>query len=247
MVAEARSVFTFGSRETYFSKRCKLTSSWGGEDFSTVRSIKVTLMYCSSATIDYLSEQSRVDKKTAVIYFYWDYQSQQQQTATKFIASLLRQLLCFLPTLPPAMKKFYEQRSSKRSSPESGDFEQLMVLFFEVCKQHFETIFIALDALDECSEEALAAVVAFFDECSSMTCFKIVATSRPNPAPLQSLFESSDIPKVEVEADDSDVKNFLQSEMNKDTLKRINAALKSVIVNTVGKGTEGMYYPIHSI
>jgi hypothetical protein len=154
------------------------------------------------------------------------------------MASLLRQLLCYLPDLPPVVKVFYEQRSSKRPGPESEDFEQLTILFLEICQQYFKTVFVALDALDECSEEALATVVAFFKKCSSMSCFKIVATSRPNPAPLQSLFQSRQIPKVEIEADDSDVKNFLQGRM--DTIAYIKPELKAAIVNTVGKGTAGM-------
>jgi hypothetical protein len=194
--------------------------------------------YGSSAAIDFLSERFRDDKKTPVIYFYWDYQSERQQTGTKFMANLLKQLLCFLPALPPSIKTFHDGRSHKRPNPETEDFEQLTVLFFEICQQHFETVFIALDALDECSEDALATVVAFFEKCSSMACFKIIATSRPNPAPLQSLFKSGQIPKVEIAADDSDVKNFLQNRM--ETMAYIKPELKAAIVNTVGKGTEGM-------
>jgi hypothetical protein len=200
-------------------------------------------MYIRSVTIDYLSERFKDDKSSAVVYFYWNYQSQQEQTATKFIATLLKQLLCFIPYLPPMMKSFYEQIEAKRPNPESGDFDQLNTLFFEISKLHFKTVFIALDALDECSEEALTAVLPFFNQCSSSASFKIVATSRPSPASLQRLFSPShQISCVEIEAHDSDVQNWIENQLA--TILDFDLELKAAIARKVGSGIAGMHCPL---
>lgn len=195
----------------------------------------------SSTIIDYIAERFEDDKSTKVVYFYWNHQSQQQQTATKFMATLLKQLLIFIPFLPPTMKAFYESTSSFRPRPESKDLEQVTTLFFEICKQHLKTVFIALDALDECSQEALTTVLAFFNKCSSSGCFKIIATSRPNPASLQSLFKSNHghISCIEIEADNSDVKNFLENRLA--PIIDFDSFLKTTIVNKAGSGIEGMH------
>jgi hypothetical protein len=132
------------------------------------------------------------------------------------------------------MKTFYEKTLIRRPSPESQDLSHLTELFFQIRHQNFKTVFIAVDALDEIAEHTLTDVLSFFEKCSSTQSIKVIATSRPNHSQLQS-FQTRPKPCQAIAADDSGVRNFLETYT--DAIPSLSLAMKQAIVNQVGVGT----------
>ncbi|KAF2180392.1 hypothetical protein K469DRAFT_278267 [Zopfia rhizophila CBS 207.26] len=104
--------------------------------------------YISSVIIDHLEDLAG-RKNNPVLYFYFDYREQSEQTPFKILQTLLRQLLStysHVPSEASSEAAELQQRILKKQG--LPGWQDLKTLFIDLCG--LSEVFIILDALDEC-------------------------------------------------------------------------------------------------
>jgi hypothetical protein len=99
---------------------------------------------------DLLQTRQPTKSRTAIAYYYFNFQSKAEQQFVNLLRSIILQLSCQCPNLPTSVTKLSEEDASTFSN------ERLIVVLNEVA-ENFRELYIVIDALDECdqSEEVL--------------------------------------------------------------------------------------------
>ena len=152
--------------------------------------------------VDHL-KRTYTDAKVGIAFVYCSYKDP-DQTPENLIASLLRQFVQRLPSLPEQIEKMYKQHNKEKTRPSLAEYVQLL----HKVSRMFSQAFLLVDALDECKEEdgARDRLLAALRELS--TSFRLVVTSRWIPA-IESEF--SEALKLEICADSEDVARYVSS------------------------------------
>jgi len=98
-----------------------------------------------SLVVEHLSAQYELSEKTGVTFLYCNYK-ESREPAT-YIRLALKQLCRRMEDLPAELLKLYKRHFKNDSEP---NLEELRTLFIAVSQQ-FDCVFLAVDALDECS------------------------------------------------------------------------------------------------
>ena len=103
--------------------------------------------------VDHLSLQTndRNRKKVAVLHFYFDYAERKAQNTEDFLRSLLKQVVYQLGDIPAIVEKAYDQWVTHGMSAEPERTSMFTLL--ENCFAKFTTVFVLIDAFDECNEK----------------------------------------------------------------------------------------------
>ena len=127
-----------------------------------------------STIVEHFLHVCAITSDIAVLYFFFDFNDTEKQQHESMMRSLLSQLAIHFVNLPPALETLYSFCMEGGRKP---SFEALKKTFHEMTTA-FRTIFIVLDALDECKERP--ELLADMEELSSWedTKLRILATSR---------------------------------------------------------------------
>jgi AcrR family transcriptional regulator len=176
--------------------------------------------------------------KVAIAYFYFDYRDRDQQSPEIVVATLLRQLLSYDPSLPKLITDLYRKYQNQQKR---APLEELEGVFRDLCKA-FQSVYVVIDALDECDEKRYRR--RFLQFLTSMRSYasssiRFLVTSRPHIADISTTF-SSEIP-IMLEANDSDVRKYLEKRIEVDgDPEIIDKTFRKTIVEVVAKGAQGM-------
>jgi hypothetical protein len=198
----------------------------------------IWLIY-SSLVVDKLLPQTnnRNTLKTAVLFFYFDYNDPSARTADAVVSALLKQLVYQLDSLPKQLESSYDQcLNNGLSKPEMDTLTDMLVAF----SSQFSKIFIVIDAYDECLEEERELLNPCLQRFSQSG-INLFLTARPHPWSLDSLAER--LPAVEfleIKAEDDDVKIYVMEVLERNPqAKGLHRDLKKKIVEHISIGTEG--------
>ena len=129
----------------------------------------------SSLVIDTLCRQPR-GQNIAVLSFYCDYQARKEQSATKIIGSLLRQVVAAVTRVPDEIRDAFEE--SKQRGGKRLRLSDMLKLFVSVISSM--KAYICVDAVDELlpqnRSEFLRALRQVVEEASNVRLF---LTGRP--------------------------------------------------------------------
>lgn len=177
-----------------------------------------------SLAIDYLE----VRGNAKILYMYFDYKTQQDQTAINVAKCLLKQLLC-QSRLSPELENLYEN-SIRNHQPPS----------IEAIKEHVKnysknnTIYIVVDALDECNEDHQNTLLSLFTELQGFSS-RLLISFRPHLRHIQTQLFDSRIFKIL--ANDGDLRNYTLSRLEK--VKNKNPILQHRCLNLI-EAVQGM-------
>lgn len=193
--------------------------------------------YISSVVIDHLHEFA-ASQNSIVLFMYFDYKLQSEQTPLKFIQTILRQLLSSFSKVPPEAEKLYQTVCQNRK--DLPGWAELKAIFFDLCDQSRE-VFIVLDALDECDKEANRGPVVEFINDVKKSKAKLLVTSRPYPADIDELLGLCS--QILIEASENDIRAYILDRISRSTqiAKLIDATLKEDIVKSVTLKSQGMF------
>jgi hypothetical protein len=188
-----------------------------------------------SVVIDDLLEVSQVAERR-VLYFYFDYKKQGVQTPFMVLQTLLHQLLSTYSSIPPEATKLAEDLAKCRGLPSWID---LMALFISLCNSR-SSIFIVLDALDECDAAANRRPILELIEGLKSSKVQVLITSRPYPPDVNRVL--GDCPQVLVEASDKDIEDYVLGQIESDIEMKemLDDSLKRVIVKRILEKSQGM-------
>jgi hypothetical protein len=166
-------------------------------------------------------------------YIYLSYDGWDEQDISNIALRLLHQLLLRLEVLPSKITQKYDELQPRGQIPGS----ESLLDFLLNCSESFPSIYIVIDALDECNEMQLASIVSMIVQLSAIQKFKIFATSRHHPSPVQSLFARGIT--VEIDSRNHDIEDFLDVRLN--GVKRMTLALKTKIMARLLKDQKQRY------
>ena len=125
----------------------------------------------SSLVIDTLCRQAR-GQNIAVLSFYCDYQTRKDQSATKIIGSLLRQVVATATRVPDEIHDAFEE--SKQRGGKHLRLSDMLKLFVSIISS-MERVYICVDAVDELlpqnRSEFLRALEQVVEEASNARLF----------------------------------------------------------------------------
>lgn len=188
-----------------------------------------------SVAIDHLQVfTARNDQ--AVLYFYFDYKLQSEQTPLRFIQTLLHQLLSTFSQVPPEALGLYQAVTKRKELP---GWKELTSIFLTICNQSRD-VFIVLDALDECDRVDNRGPIIDFIKDIKKSKARFMVTSRPYPADIDELLGRCT--QILIEASDSDIRAYILDRIDRtpQVSRIIDTGLRDMIVESVASKSHGM-------
>jgi hypothetical protein len=168
--------------------------------------------------------------------YYLSYDGWDEQDISNIALRLLHQLLVRLEVLPVRISRKYDELHPRGQIPGS----ECLLDFLLNCSELFPSIYIVLDALDECNETRLPSIVSMIVQLSAIRKFKIFATSRHHPSAVQSLFARGIT--VEIGSRNHDIEDFLDVRLRE--VKGMTLALKTKITARLLKEQKPTYVAV---
>jgi Heterokaryon incompatibility protein (HET) len=162
----------------------------------------------ASSVIDHLLKLQNT--AVGLAYIYCNYNRQADQTIIKLLAAILKQLLQCRPSLMelPAITLMYEQHSGRNSKP---SLQEVISALGTVVKK-FSTVYIVVDALDECSDRdgTRGHLLSRLRDLQRETDLRLMFTSRFD-ANIENEFKSVIIQPIR--ATDEDVRRLITGQI----------------------------------
>jgi hypothetical protein len=187
----------------------------------------------SSLVIDYI-KRSSIQKGCPVIYFYFQFDVADLQTAENVTASLLSQLITSLHELPSSCSDLYKNFENGDARPDSESLAQTLLQSLD----GMSTAYIILDALDETDEKTARYQIFRLVERLLKSQSRVLITTRI-PGFDELLKETT---PVDIEAAELDIRAFLECEMNKNRQFKpiLDDQLREEIINSISVKSKGM-------
>lgn len=166
-----------------------------------------------------------------MVFFYLDH-----NTSLKgLLSSLLRQLLSHIEYVPGSVESMYDVFLARGKTP---DYSTLLREFLS-CASHFKTVYVLIDALDECAEESRKVILEFFRDILTHETvkFKVLGSSRPHLRHIVSLPNSTQF-MIDAADIESDVQTYITSKLSSN--RRLPQHLKDKILKTIPDRASGM-------
>ncbi|KAK0620819.1 ankyrin repeat-containing domain protein [Immersiella caudata] len=111
---------------------------------------------CTAIVANHLSHNI-AGPRDAVAWFFYNCQQKPVQTALDFLSSLCAQLAAqTVGQLPSLLQKLYGERGEVEERP--LDIDEVMLVFMALCDS-FETVYVCLDSVNECTERGERAII----------------------------------------------------------------------------------------
>ncbi|WEW59218.1 hypothetical protein PRK78_004687 [Emydomyces testavorans] len=188
-----------------------------------------------SIAVNYVSETTR-GTKSAIVYIYCDYKDEKTQSELQLLSSISRQLAEQSHPIPPEVIEFREKNAEKKRNPTADEW----IFFIRSLCLAFQSIYIFVDALDECPETNRNTFLRLLKSLEPFVRF--LFTSRPN---VISPVEFMHMDRIEISTIKSDIETYLESEIDRnDRLARFvtkDPKLKVDIIEGVNEKAAGMF------
>lgn len=187
-----------------------------------------------STVIDHL-QRTYPTSDVGIAFVYCDYKEQEQQTCVNLVSSLLQQLVRQQALVPDEVCSLWDEHKRERTRPGIAEFSKL----FQYTAAVFSTVFIVVDALDECSEVVRNDLIAEINKLPQS--LHLMGTSRHN-ASIEQLFSGS--VRLEILAADGDVKAYVHTQIDRrERLKKFvqaDPSLQEEIETKITDKAQGM-------
>ena len=191
----------------------------------------------SSLVIDTLCKQA-VDENVTVACFYFDFATQEEQSAATILGSVLKQVVGGLNEIPhPIVKAF---RDSKRVIGGQRLALAEIVEFLQDISSSQST-FICIDALDECPARPRAGLLDSLSQIVQKSpATRIFLTGRPHIGVEVKLHLAGKVATRSITPTKGDVVIFLQAKLKEDTIpdamdKSLQEEIIQIIPETVSE------------
>ncbi len=173
-------------------------------------------------------------QEVGIAWLYCNFQERVSQTPTNVLGSIVRQLVSRRQDLLEAAISLRNQKLSPEAT-----FDDIKLLLTK-CKDTYNKTYLVIDALDMYSEDSLGWTGVISELQGFGDRFKILCTSRPIAA-IENYFSSAS--RVKVEAQESDVRAYVQSLLNQPEFQKHlknEEQLRVHIEDTLIKKADGM-------
>ena len=145
------------------------------------------------------------DRESGVAFLYCNYERQNEQTTEALLAILLRQLVEHRSSVPDSVKLLHSIHTKRKTRP------SLQEVYDTLCNvaMNYKRLFLIVDALDECSDDARRALLLQLRNLQKTTGSLLMATSRPLNT-LEQEFKGD--AHIKIQADAGDIDSYLDGQ-----------------------------------
>lgn len=186
----------------------------------------------SSVVVEELIARFHNNKSIGLAYLYCNFRRQDEQKIDDLLASLLKQLIQELSSVPDSVKTLYDQHTNNRTRPSLDEiFKTLNSVI-----TYYSRVYIVVDALDEC--QCRSTFLPNIFSLQAKTGAKLFTTSRPIPD-IKEFFKGC--LSLEILASDEDVGKYLNGRMSQlPTFVLRKPELQEEITTQIIQAVEGM-------
>jgi hypothetical protein len=170
-----------------------------------------------------------------VAYVYCNYKNQVEQDAFSMLAAILKQLVQTQPLIVESVEQLHRKHANRGTKPSLDEvFNALQDVL-----AHYPTVYIVIDALDECQDIARRQFLAQIRKLQTGRDVRLMATSRFIPDIVEEFKKAL---KLEVQASDEDVKRFVAGQTHH--LPRCiqrDPVLQELVQTKIVEAVDGMY------
>lgn len=234
----------------FIARRQEGTGQWLLEstEFDTWVTTRGKVLFCpgipgagktilTSIVIGKLTADFCRNKEIGIAYLYCNFKRNNEQKIDALLASLLRQLAEYQPSLPWAVQDLYDQHNTRRSRPSIDELSKSLQSVINM----YSKCYIVIDALDECqiSEGCRKTLISELLNLQTTCGTNILATSRFIPEITQKFQGHT---QLEIRASEEDVRKYLESQiLELPSCVQCNSRLQEEIKNKIVEATRGMY------
>ena len=177
--------------------------------------------------------------------FYCDYLNQQEQTTTRMMGAILKQLVG-KRDIPEDLRETLQ--GEKRMAGGRGPLLTDLMRMFRTSIASLPQVFIAIDALDECLPKHLPELLGSLrDLTRESPKMRIFLTGRPHVTEdIRRHFPMALI--IPISPNGDDIKGYLEMKLDRDTEpEAMNDSLRADILRIILEKTSDMYVRVSSI
>jgi hypothetical protein len=150
--------------------------------------------------------------KTVILLIYSDYADRNTQTGLAMIGALTKQLIWWAESIPTPALDLFKKRSKEQKAMDEDDAKTI----FKHALSQFGTVYICIDALDECKPESRAQLLQFLKAMES-TSIRLFLTGRHSVEPEVTSTLLSLSPKItSITAAEEDIRIYLSQKFSSD-------------------------------
>jgi hypothetical protein len=153
------------------------------------------------------------------------------------IGALIKQLVRRAPKVPTAVLDLFKRRDKDQRSMDEKDAESI----FGVVLAQFDTVYICMDALDECAPESRAQLLRFLKAIDSPS-IRLFMTGRHSvEAEITTILSNLSPKTISITAIEDDIRMYLSQELKSDRYpKAMTEDFKEQIVKRLVKVSPGL-------
>ncbi|KAJ5244114.1 hypothetical protein N7489_004210 [Penicillium chrysogenum] len=195
----------------------------------------------TSIVVDELYGRYGNDSDVAIAYVYCNFQRHNEQDAASLLGNILKQMVRRKHTVPSSVRALYNTHMHTGTRPSINEISEAMHSLSTA--SDFSSIFIVIDALDECqitdrSRDILLDVVISMQAKRGCNVY-LFATSRFIPEIIEMFNEQ---PTVEIRARENDVKRYIQGNLTMlPSFVSRSPDLQEEISDAIAKAVDGMF------
>ncbi|OBT88430.1 hypothetical protein VE02_03298 [Pseudogymnoascus sp. 03VT05] len=161
----------------------------------------------SAIAVDQLYETTH-NHSIGVAYVFCNYKMQSEQNTLTLLSAILKQQVQAQPSAPEAANALYKLHSDRGTMATLDEISNIL----KVTLKSFSTVYVVVDALDECSDEHKTPLrlLERLRDLQNDRDIRLMITSRFIPE-IQEEFKSA--PKLEVRANPEDVAKFVKGKI----------------------------------
>jgi len=171
-----------------------------------------------------------------IAYLFCSYKAQVDQTAPNLFAAILKQLVQSRPDIADPVTSIHNHHSKRQTKPSLDELTQALLF---VCSS-YSTVFIVVDALDECSSQD-GVRRQLIDRLRSLQASRNVRLLFTSRFILEVTEEFQSSPSLEVRASEGDVKRYVAGQMSRlpNCIQR-DDGLKNEVQDRIVEAVDGM-------
>ena len=164
---------------------------------------------------------------------YCNFKDRPLQSPENLLAGCCTQIIS--DQLPTCLTSLYDTTRRQGTNPTWKDITGV----FEHCVASYDTIYIVLDALDECSDDVRSALLAFWKALPPKV--RLLITTRHIFDIMQ---EFRSFPKIEIRASPSDLQRYTSSRIARSAtlaqMVKYHASLEQQVCDKIVSAADGM-------
>jgi Cdc6-like AAA superfamily ATPase len=187
----------------------------------------------AAIAIDHLLESVQSDSH-GVAYIYCNYKAQQQQDLLSLLAAFLKQLVQGQLSTIEHVEQLHQRHAQHGTKPSLEDICDTL----EHVLSHYLTVYIVIDALDECQDSTRRQLVAKLRNLQTGRDVRLLVTSRSMPE-IESDYRAA--LRLEVRATKKDVMRFVTGRICQLSIAiRRDTVLQELVQEKINEAADGM-------